>query len=98
MSQGQPFLVEPDWTSAVFIPNTLGPSYRILRYGDGSARFEHRCREIDGVQLVVAPLLRLNEPYGHRIVQTAPLTIEPSIACPDCDTHGFIRKGRWVAA
>lgn len=28
-------------------------------------------------------------------VSEDPLTIDPSILCPDCGTHGFVRAGRW---
>jgi len=27
-----------------------------------------------------------------------PLTVSPSLLCPDCGDHGFIREGRWVRA
>jgi hypothetical protein len=33
-----------------------------------------------------------------RIVSSEPLTLEPSILCPDCGHHGWIRGGRWVPA
>lgn len=43
-------------------------------------------------------------PGGHTITTTnpvtdrhIPVTVEPSILCPDCGTHGFVRNGRWVA-
>lgn len=35
---------------------------------------------------------------GHRIERRMPLTVPPSILCPDCGTHGFIRDSRWVPA
>jgi hypothetical protein len=69
----------------------------MLAYADGTVRFEHRCRRPD-ITVICAPALQL-ENGGHRIVQHAPdLTIEPSILCPDCGTHGFIRNGRWIEA
>lgn len=33
------------------------------------------------------------EPGGERH-----LTVHPSLLCPRCGNHGFIRKGRWVDA
>lgn len=68
----------------------------VLVYADGTLRFRHHCKVIDGTCLVVAPALRLGE--GHQVVSMDPLTIEPSILCPDCGTHGFIRHGEWIAA
>ena len=90
--------VEPGWVDAVLVPNLNGDPFRVLFYADGTARFEHRCDRAHrnaGV-IVCAPLLQLEG--GHRIVQLDPLTIEPSIACGDCMTHGFIRGGHWVSA
>ena len=34
----------------------------------------------------------------HRLVSRKPLTIEPSIQCPKCGLHGFIRAGSWTPA
>lgn len=31
------------------------------------------------------------------IVQHEPLTVQPSINCLGCGTHGFILNGEWVA-
>lgn len=95
-NEREPFLVPPGWTGAVIIRNPLGPRFRVLTYTDGTARFEHRCDRGERGSVVCAPVLQLSTPGGHRITQTAPLTVEPSILCPDCGTHGFIREGRWV--
>jgi hypothetical protein len=91
----EPFLVPPGWMRSVFIRHTLGPSYRVLFYEDGSARFEHRCDRGERGTIICAPLLQLAN-GGHRIIQDEPLTIMPSILCEDCDTHGFITEGRWA--
>ena len=32
------------------------------------------------------------------LVSTDPLTLSPSLLCPMCKHHGFIRVGRWVPA
>ncbi len=32
-----------------------------------------------------------------RVVQTEPLTVEPSINCTRCGTHGWVRDGAWVS-
>lgn len=94
MSELDPFLVDPGFTRAVFVANALGPTYRVLFYPDGSARFEHRCDRGERGTIICAPLLQLAS-GGHRIVQDDPLTIEPSILCADCGTHGFVTEGRW---
>jgi hypothetical protein len=96
VTEREPFAVEMGWTDSVYIPGVGGPSYRVLFYEDGSARFEHRCDRGERGTIVCAPLLQLDN-GGHRIVQRDPLTIEPSILCSDCQTHGFIREGRWVS-
>lgn len=33
-----------------------------------------------------------------RVVQAQPLTLAPSLLCPTCGNHGFVRDGRWVPA
>lgn len=35
---------------------------------------------------------------GWTVVKREPLTLEPSILCRICRSHGFIRDGRWVPA
>lgn len=35
---------------------------------------------------------------GHKIVREDPLTVEGSLLCRSCGTHGFVRDGRWVPA
>lgn len=32
----------------------------------------------------------------YTIVQKEPLTLNPSIICPNCSLHGFIREGQFV--
>jgi hypothetical protein len=72
----------------------------LLWYADGTVRFRHTCAtvEIDGVQRdkVIAPALTVP---GHVVSgsEHAP-TVNPSILCPDCGTHGFIEQGRWRSA
>lgn len=92
----EPFLTQPGWVDSVLIPHTGGPTYRVLFYEDGTARFEHRCDRGERGVVICAPLLQLDN--GHRIVNREPLTVEPSILCGDCGTHGFVRAGRWVSA
>lgn len=94
MSVEFPHLVSEGVIDSTYVPHTLGPAYRVMWYSDGSARFEHRCDRGERGVVVCAPLLG----DQHTIVQRDPLTISPSILCPDCGTHGFIRNGRWVAA
>jgi hypothetical protein len=92
----EPFLTPPGWTRSVFVEHAAGPTYRVLFYEDGTARFEHRCDRGERGVVICAPALQLDG--GHHIDQEDPLTISPSILCPDCQTHGFVRNGRWVVA
>lgn len=93
----QSWCVDQSFTTSTFIPHTLGESYRILWYPDGSAGFEHKCKMIDDeTRLICAPKLMLGQ--GHEVITRDPLHIEASILCPDCNTHGWIRNGRWVDA
>ena len=96
MSDSVPMLVEPGWQSMVLIDRGDRTNYRVLIYGDGTHRFEHPCDRGERGVVIAAPALRLDD--GHTIVNRDPLTISPSILCPDCGTHGFIREGRWVPA
>lgn len=32
------------------------------------------------------------------LVSLDPLTISPSLLCTNCQTHGFVREGKWVPA
>lgn len=82
-------LVEPGWTERT----EHGPVWA-LRYPDGSIRVEHLCKSFDDLHLITAPALQIGN--GHTVVSDAPLTIHPSILCPDCGLHGFITNGEWV--
>jgi len=95
MVEADRFAVLPGWERSVYIPHTGGPSYRVLFYPDGSVRFEHRCDRGERGTIICAPALRIGD--GHTIESLDPLTISPSILCPDCETHGFIRNGRWAS-
>jgi hypothetical protein len=33
-----------------------------------------------------------------RVIQAEPLTLEPSLRCRACGSHGFVRDGKWVPA
>ena len=57
--------------------------------------FAHRCDRGERGVILCAPRLR---PVAHRIESVDPLTVSPSILCPDCGTHGFVRDGRWLEA
>lgn len=83
--------VEQGWTRAVDVPPV-----RVLFYegeGSGVVRIEHQCRVVEGTQIVCAPALQLGS--GHTLVSEDPITVTPSILCPDCGLHGFITDGRW---
>ena len=54
----------------------------------------HTCKTIDDATLIIAPRLT-----DHTV--TGPedsLTIRASIACGDCQLHGWITDGRWTQA
>lgn len=71
-----------------------GGGVRAIFYADSTIGIEHRCRDIgEGDWLVCAPRLQLEG--GHEIVSRDPLTVSPSILCPDCGLHGYIRSGEW---
>jgi hypothetical protein len=36
-------------------------------------------------------------PPGWALLSADPLTLDPSILCHRCQTHGYIRNGAWVA-
>jgi len=87
-------LVEPGWTDAVVCPAAGRDGVRALFYDDGRVGIEHRCKTIGEDRVICAPRLQLDG--GHVITSREPLTVTPSIACPDCGLHGFIREGRWL--
>jgi len=35
---------------------------------------------------------------GWQLIMAEPLMVAPSILCSGCNTHGFIREGKWVSA
>jgi hypothetical protein len=95
-----PMAVESGWTTSEYITHLLGDSYRLLFYPDGTVRFEHRCDRGDRGIIICAPALSEHHVLSRTIRpdQKEAVTITPSILCPDCNTHGFIRESRWVEA
>ena len=69
----------------------------LLFYGDGTIRLGHRCdRGVNGL-IHCAPEVVLS-PGHHEIVSIEPLTISPSLHCPDCGLHGFVESDVWIPA
>jgi hypothetical protein len=65
--------------------------------GEDVWRFSHVCTSPrSGRTFRVGPRLQIG--HGHEVLSTDPLHIEASILCTDCDTHGWVRDGRWVTA
>jgi hypothetical protein len=44
------------------------------------------------------PIDRKRNGRGWYLKNESPLTISPSLLCPHCQHHGFIRDGHWVPA
>lgn len=97
-----PFLVPSGWTHGDMIYNPGGDTYRLLHYPDGVIRFEHKCDRGERGVVVCAPALRIGN--GHTYTAegepthgwpNGKPTVNPSILCPDCGTHGFVRGGYW---
>lgn len=45
-----------------------------------------------------APVVDTANPGHHTLVSRDPLELTPSLQCPTCGLHGFVRGGRWVPA
>jgi hypothetical protein len=43
------------------------------------------------------PDIRQKRPV-HRVISWVPLTLEPSLLCRTCGSHGFVRNSRWEPA
>lgn len=67
-----------------------------LWYGDGSVGIRHHCVRSPELTVVCAPKLTLGSYW--KLVTDDPVTITPSIMCPDCGLHGFITDGVWIDA
>lgn len=91
-----PNLVEQGWELGDELVGPDHPDYALLFYANGDVRFEHRCDRGDRGVVDCAPALQLNG-GGHRIISAVPATVQPSILCPDCGTHGFVTDGKWRA-
>ncbi len=90
----------PDATDQGFtLEVDLSADRSVLVYDDGTYRFRHRCDRGDRGVIICSPALRIGtHGPGHAVVTADPLTISPSILCPDCGDHGFVRDGTWVSA
>jgi hypothetical protein len=75
----------------------LGSGVAIQRLTlDGAFRalaFFHPCADGDHQSYVP-----LGTNLGWTLVSEDPLTLSPSLLCPICGHHGFVREGRWVPA
>lgn len=105
MTDDVPFCVEPGWQRTEFIDNVDEWSYQLVFWSDTRVGFKHRCDRGERGIIVCAPLLKdVDMPGGHHITWSMNAigemrpTVTPSIMCPDCGTHGFVRNGRWVDA
>lgn len=71
----------------------LGHGVRAVWFTAGGIGILHACKTIYEKQLMLAPALRIGE--GHTVECEDPLTVSPSVLCPDCGLHGYVRVGRW---
>lgn len=76
----------------------LHESKWLLFYPDGVVRFRHKCDRtaIDRGIVICAPALMPE----HIVTRNdkGEVTIEGSILCDDCGTHGFVREDKWADA
>ena len=79
----------------------VGNDVRLMETIDGWWRVQHPCKIVDlqdgPAPIVCAPELTRG---GHTVTRGTDglITVNPSILCPDCGLHGFVRKGRWTPA
>lgn len=89
---GIPVGVDPGYERAVTLQEE--PRLRLLFYPSGAVRFEHLCKSATRT-VVCAPALPREK---FNIESLDPVTLNPSIECPDCHIHGYVRSGSWVRA
>lgn len=78
----------------------VGPEdMALLFFADGTVRFQHRCAPAGAAPILCAPALRwgLEHGPGHTVerAESGAVTVTPSVLCPDCKTHGFVRESTW---
>lgn len=66
-----------------------GERITILFMEDTSILLAHECAE---------GLVGLDIRPGHLVTTDLPLTVSPSILCPDCGLHGWVIKSTWEPA
>ncbi|KAA1376372.1 hypothetical protein [Aeromicrobium fastidiosum] len=74
----------------------VGDAKALLTYPAGVVSFEHVCDRGGRGVIVCAP--RLQFEGGHTLTRSdadSPATVQPSILCDDCGTHGFVTDGVW---
>lgn len=92
MAGSVPVVVREGWTRR----EEVGEAKALLSYADGVVSFEHVCDRGRRGVIVCAPRLQLEG--GHTITRSdvdGPVTVQPSILCDDCGTHGFVTDGVW---
>ncbi len=70
------------------------------RYIDGvleGVYYEHAC--VGGkMSPGWIPVAQRQDAHHWQLVSEEPLTVSPSLLCPLCKHHGFIRGGKWIPA
>jgi hypothetical protein len=69
-----------------------------VRRIDGQIDGVHYWHECNGKMRVGRTPTTPPWPDGWTVVSESPLTLSPSLLCPRCGHHGFIRDGKWVPA
>lgn len=97
--QPVPRAITKGWNEIVLVsapqPRTQ-TRHALVFYPDGRIAFRHECDHGERGLIICAPFLRIGD--GHTLVSRYPLTVIPSILCPDCGTHGFVTDGNWVSS
>lgn len=74
----------------------MTPECRLDEDRDDVLWWIHDCRRpATGERIEIAGRLPLGK-RGWTLVQADPLTVEPSILCHACGTHGWFRDGKWI--
>jgi hypothetical protein len=85
---------KPPTDDVVCINKTVGVYMtKTLRKDTDNPTFWHWCSKAS-----FGERWRAKGTDDHELISADPLHLEPSLLCPDCGLHGFVRNGEWIAA